>query len=471
MKRSWAKGVAPALLVLGLGGGGIAFAWRQADELASLAVEPNPLWAFAGLLACLAAAAIVVRAYAQLRHPALYGFVLLLLPWALVQPFHFTNARGERLVERSGRAEAPAVQIVVEGGGVVDPAEVKDPPVLRFWGLPDSAAKRYPELPRRLRHLSSELFALGFWLLPLLVLAASPLGGLAVRRHVRLAVLSLLALEILLLIGLARGLEPGWLPPVVLVTLYLGAAAAAFLTWRSSGGAGGGVAALLLLTIPCALAEIGSSPSALGLPLKPPPFGVERAFMTGFFWLLLAVVAREWVVGVSHETQHDALTQIFNKAYAESIVNRTAGTDLGRRYCVAILDIDHFKKVNDTHGHGAGDDVLQRVAKTISDTVHNRGLVCRTGGEEMTVFFPGVDLDRAREVCEEIREAVEDLVVPTRDNEGGKVTLNVTLSVGVASNVDAGGQAVFDRIQDVVQAADKAVYEAKESGRNRVAEA
>ena len=210
------------------------------------------------------------------------------------------------------------------------------------------------------------------------------------------------------------------------------------------------------------------TPDRLGIPLKPLPHGVERAFAIGFPWLLLWIVGREWVVTMSHTTQHDALTQIFNKAYAETIVNRTGQTDLGRRYSVAILDIDHFKKVNDTHGHSAGDDVLQAVAKAISDAIANRGLVCRTGGEEITVFFPGAEAERASQVCEEVRIAVEELSVPTRDNEGDSVTLEVTISVGVAANLDEEGSLVHDRVQDVVSSADRALYVAKEGGRNRV---
>lgn len=252
--------------------------------------------------------------------------------------------------------------------------------------------------------------------------------------------------------------------------MYLAAGGVAFHQWRSAAGLGGAIAGLLLVSLPAAIAHTTLTPDALGLPLKPLPHGVERAFAIALPWLVLWVVGREWVVTMSHTTQHDALTQIFNKAYAETIVNRTGQTDLGRRYSVAILDIDHFKKVNDTYGHSAGDDVLQVIAKTISDAVQSRGLVCRTGGEEITVFFPGSSMEDAAAVCEEVRIAVEETSVDTKDNNGKAVTLKVTISVGVATNLAPDESVAQDRVQDVVSCADRALYAAKEGGRNRVAQ-
>ncbi|MGE0713312.1 MAG: diguanylate cyclase [Planctomycetota bacterium] len=463
MSSSPMRAVAPLFLVLGVGGGGLALAWRDAEALAAWAAEPGLPWALPGVLAAVATVVIVSRSYGQLRQPPLYSFVFLVLPWLLLQPPYYANAAGERAVS----AAKETGRIEVEGAPA--PAGEQRPQARRFIGLPDSLAKRYPELPQRLRWGLAHLHALGFLLLPLVVFGSTAVRGLSARPKLRKVVLALFGLEVAVAaLALTRGGVPaGLIGAKLLLALYLGAGAVALITWRSAGGLGGAVAALLLLLVLPALAEAGVPPSDLGLPLKPIPFGVERALCTLLPWLLLGVVAREWIVGMAHSTQHDALTQVFNKAYAEAIVNEVGGMSLGRCYSVAILDIDHFKKVNDTHGHPAGDDVLQVVAKTISDTVGNRGLVCRTGGEEITVFFPGVEVERAQSVCEEVRVAVEALHVATKDNDGKRVTLNVTLSVGVATNLNEEGE-LHQRIQDVVAAADRAVYAAKNSGRNRV---
>ena len=437
--------------------------WSQADLLASWAQEPNLLWGCAGILPLIAAAVLVVRSYPQVRQARLYGLVLLLLPWGLLQPLYFANV-SER------EATRPQVTTIrVEREGELGPPPSPSPAARRFLGVPDSLAKERPELPRQLRRGSQLLFGLGYGWLALAILLATPLARLQARRNVRLGVWALLGVQAsLAALAWSKGLDAQSLPGFAYPLLYALAGGVALLTWRTPAGLGGALCGLLLVSLPAALAHAGVNPDQLGVPLKPLPHGVERAFAIGFPWLLLWVVGREWVVSMSHTTQHDALTQIFNKAYAETIVNRTGETDLGRHYSVAILDIDFFKKVNDTYGHSAGDDVLQQVAKTISDAIANRGLVCRTGGEEITVFFPGVEAERASEVCEEVRLAVEELEVPTRDNEGDSVTLSVTISVGVATNLDEAGTLVHDRVQDVVSCADRALYAAKEAGRNRI---
>lgn len=459
------KNLAPFFAVLLAGGLLLALSWSQADLLQAWASKPNLLWGSAGILALVATAILTVRSYPQVRQPRLYGFVLLLLPWALLQPLYFAN-----VLERKAKGGGGVAVITVEHEGLVEPAVLPVKRARHFVGLPDTLAKKHPELPPRLREGSRLLFGLGYLWFALAVLLATPLGRLQARRSVRICVWGIFGLQVTLgALAWSTGFGIGHLPAWVIPVVYLLAGGVAFHQWRSAAGLGGAVAGLLAVTLPAALAHTTLTPDSLGLPLKPLPHGVERAFAIALPWLILWVVGREWVVTMSHTTQHDALTQIFNKAYAETIVNRTGQTDLGRRYSVAILDIDLFKKVNDTYGHSAGDDVLQVIAKTISDAVQSRGLVCRTGGEEITVFFPGSGVEEAAEVCEEVRIAVEEVSVDTKDNDGKPVTLQITISAGIATNLGPDESVARERVQDVVSCADRALYAAKDAGRNQVA--
>lgn len=146
----------------------------------------------------------------------------------------------------------------------------------------------------------------------------------------------------------------------------------------------------------------------------------------------------------------DPLTGLPNRrAFTLALEEVAAG---GRRYCVAVCDIDHFKTVNDSHGHAAGDRVLQAVAGTLRDQLAARGRVARLGGEEFVLLFPGCSLAEATQECEALRQAIA----------GQPAAHRVTVSIGVAEGrPDKGPEEAFAR-------ADAAVYAAKEKGRNRV---
>jgi diguanylate cyclase (GGDEF)-like protein len=124
-----------------------------------------------------------------------------------------------------------------------------------------------------------------------------------------------------------------------------------------------------------------------------------------------------------------------------------------------MLDLDHFKQVNDRYGHGAGDDVLREVAHRIQATVREIDVPARYGGEEFAVVLPETGLDTAREVAERIRRAVAGAPIATRQ---GPVA--VTLSAGVAVTDARSGE-----LGALLEAADGALYQAKAAGRNRVA--
>jgi two-component system cell cycle response regulator len=124
-----------------------------------------------------------------------------------------------------------------------------------------------------------------------------------------------------------------------------------------------------------------------------------------------------------------------------------------------ILDIDHFKAVNDTHGHGVGDEILKGFSSRIRKTVRTADLVCRLGGEEFVVVMPDTPLAVATRIAERVRSVIEAEAFPL-EGQGG--SLPVTVSIGLADRgLEANPEALFKR-------ADRALYASKASGRNRV---
>ena len=143
-------------------------------------------------------------------------------------------------------------------------------------------------------------------------------------------------------------------------------------------------------------------------------------------------------------------------------------------YTIAMIDIDHFKKLNDEFGHAAGDQVLRLIGSTLTRT-EGGGRPFRYGGEEFAVLFPGKPAEEALPYLEDLRETIEASVFIIRGRDrpklkpkpvrstGGRQRLAITVSIGVAEPGEAGADP-----DDVIRAADQALYQAKRSGRNRV---
>jgi len=160
----------------------------------------------------------------------------------------------------------------------------------------------------------------------------------------------------------------------------------------------------------------------------------------------------------------DPLTGLFNRrAYTEAMdtaIDQCCGADR-QPMSVLMLDIDHFKRVNDTHGHHAGDCVIKAVADVITSCVRGEDSVGRLGGEEFSVLLPGTPEQGARFVGERIRRTIEQLKVDCDDG----VELSVTISVGGVSVMPKDTAPSGD---ELLNAADAALYDSKEGGRNRV---
>jgi diguanylate cyclase (GGDEF)-like protein len=155
----------------------------------------------------------------------------------------------------------------------------------------------------------------------------------------------------------------------------------------------------------------------------------------------------------------DALTGAYNRGYLFDAGSRSMNT--ARRYqrplTVIILDVDHFKAINDTHGHAVGDIVLKAITGTCQDVLRKTDIFGRYGGEEFVALLPETDLEGAIISAERLRTAVESLVF-----EGIDASIRVTISLGVTNASSADNE-----IAQTIQRADKALYQAKTQGRNR----
>jgi diguanylate cyclase (GGDEF)-like protein len=153
-------------------------------------------------------------------------------------------------------------------------------------------------------------------------------------------------------------------------------------------------------------------------------------------------------------SEMDALTGCRNRAAFDRLMQQREGN-----FSMLMLDIDHFKKINDTYGHLVGDQVLIAVSKAILQCLRPTDMPVRYGGEEFTIFLPGTSIENAKVVGERLRATVESMKIPLLDK---KDFISVTISVGFTERKDG------DSVETIIKRADDALYNAKESGRNRV---
>jgi two-component system, cell cycle response regulator len=169
----------------------------------------------------------------------------------------------------------------------------------------------------------------------------------------------------------------------------------------------------------------------------------------------------EYQKSIYESATRDGLTKIFNKKYFLDTLRKEFAYCLRHRVPMSLvmLDIDYFKKINDTYGHPAGDYVLQRVAAKVNETVRTEDLFARYGGEEFALMLRESDPDKAIRCAERCRRAVEE-----SEFIFNGTSIKVTISLGVSTLLDSG----IAQADEMISVADKYLYRAKKGGRNRV---
>jgi diguanylate cyclase (GGDEF)-like protein len=192
----------------------------------------------------------------------------------------------------------------------------------------------------------------------------------------------------------------------------------------------------------------------------------ERAAAAALIYIPLAV-AMDHLISVWRQdertlyeaAQFDSLTGAYTRGFAVAIMQRTVLKARGdaKPFGVLMLDLDHFKRINDAHGHARGDLVLKQTTHAVQSTLRAGDIVGRFGGEEFVILLPGADLKQAMGAAERCRAAVEKMKIPDAPY------LSVTASVGVAAFPDHG-----EDLDGLLKASDQAMYTAKANGRNRI---
>jgi diguanylate cyclase (GGDEF)-like protein len=219
---------------------------------------------------------------------------------------------------------------------------------------------------------------------------------------------------------------------------------------------------MVVTPIVCLLALWPSYDSAVGLGVQVGvSAGMLNAGALGVFVLRRRV--QRLLVATQTLSHLDPLTGLFNRRFLVAQAPRMwrqARRD-GTRVAAMMLDLDHFKRLNDAHGHAAGDAVLRAVATSLAATVRPTDVLARTGGEELVVLGLVGDPDEAARLAERLRSAVAN----SRTADGHAVTA----SIGIALTRPVDGEDATDALWRLVDRADAAMYEAKQQGRDRVA--
>ncbi|MCX7994858.1 MAG: GGDEF domain-containing protein [candidate division WOR-3 bacterium] len=162
---------------------------------------------------------------------------------------------------------------------------------------------------------------------------------------------------------------------------------------------------------------------------------------------------------LSEQANRDRLTDLYNRQYFDKTFEHQFKLARQNLYPLSILfiDIDHFKKINDTYGHDKGDEVLRGVAHIIRALCRKDDIVARYGGEEFVILFPKMDKESAKQIAESMRRIIEE-----KSEE--IIGLKITVSIGVETDLGK-----FANTQEFLKSADNALYQAKTTGRNRVA--
>jgi diguanylate cyclase (GGDEF)-like protein len=164
---------------------------------------------------------------------------------------------------------------------------------------------------------------------------------------------------------------------------------------------------------------------------------------------------------LKHMATHDPLTGLYNRNVLDQRLNDEIhrASRYNHAMSVFMLDIDHFKPINDTYGHGIGDTVLRNFSKVLESSIRNTDYAARYGGEEFVVILPETPLPKAEELAERLRNKVAEYPFPIEDDKD----LNLTVSIGIATFPEHAQTG-----QELLEVADSAMYAAKKAGRNQV---
>ena len=162
---------------------------------------------------------------------------------------------------------------------------------------------------------------------------------------------------------------------------------------------------------------------------------------------------------IVNRTNVDSLTEAYNRRYLDSVLHREIGRSArhGRELSLIMLDIDHFKRINDVFGHLVGDSVLRAIVASVKDNIRREDVLTRYGGEEFVLVLPETPYENAFLCAEKLRE-----MIGKAEFRLGDTRIPITVSLGVASCLDT------DDGGSLIEAADKALYQAKRGGRDRV---
>lgn len=173
----------------------------------------------------------------------------------------------------------------------------------------------------------------------------------------------------------------------------------------------------------------------------------------------LARSGKKMQESIRRQVEYDEMTQLYNRRYGDKCLQQMCKKmqESGIEYCVAIGDIDFFKKVNDRYGHEAGDVVLTKVARILREKIMSKGYVCRWGGEEFLIVLEDCEQEQAKQILQDVLDVLRGQSIECQGQN-----ICVTMSVGVVQ------VASDEKIDDILRRADKKLYDAKAGGRDRI---
>ena len=223
--------------------------------------------------------------------------------------------------------------------------------------------------------------------------------------------------------------------------------------------------------IACLMITIGFSAACLSLQFN----GSGIDLLAGFEWSYLPVFIFILVSGyilsadriaqektLKFQAGFDCLTGLHNRHHMEESLRREVArsTRSGAPLGVMMLDIDHFKQINDRYGHLIGDCILKGMGEQLVQLIRDEDIACRYGGEEFLLILPGTDGNQLKQRAEEIREQLAETLVTLLENRKNQQSITVSIGLGILQS----GM----NLQNLISTADAALYQAKQSGRNRV---